>query len=96
MQVLSEQPPVLPVLQGQATERIVRLYEVLDDGARLPKREVLIVGINYDRCAAVGVQLEEGLALDVFDLDLFIRNAKLFQYDQDFEGVRSSSCASLA
>lgn len=96
MQVLSQQPSALPVLQGQRVECIICLDEVLDDGARLPKSKIVIVWINYDRRATIGVKLEEGLALDVLDLDFVIRNAKLFQRDQDFERVWAASYESLA
>lgn len=96
MQVLLEQPLVIAILHCQVTEGIICFHEVLDDGTRLPKGEIVVVWIDYDRCATIGVQPAEGLALDVLDLDFFIRNTELFQRDQDLEGVWAASCESLA
>jgi hypothetical protein len=67
---------------------VVLLDEVLDDGTRFPQCEV---GVWVYDCghAAVGVELGEGFALDVGELDIVqvVWDAELFSDHADLGGV---------
>lgn len=70
VQILLHQRPVLDGAGAQLALLVIRLDEVLDNGARLPESKVG-VGVDNGGQAAVGVDGDEGLALGVLDEDLY-------------------------
>jgi hypothetical protein len=68
--------------------RVVLLDQVLDYGARFPENEIG-VRIFDGWVAAIGINVDEGLLLDVIEFEgvYIIWDAEFFEEDDDFPGV---------
>ena len=76
--------PVRKIGIRQSLLNVVLLDDVVDDGAGLPEGQTR-VGIFYHRDPTVGVQVDQGWLLDVFEFDRLdlVRKSKLLEQEGD-------------
>lgn len=70
---------------------VVRLDNVLEDGAGLPDGEVVDVGVDEGRETAVGVDLEKSFTFRVRDDFISVREVELFENEEDLERVGTTT-----
>lgn len=92
VQVLLQQPLLRVSRERELVLLVVALDNVLDDGARLPQDEVVVVGVLDGRQAPVGVDLEKGRLLGVLDGDGLVGDGELLEGDEDLARVGALAC----
>lgn len=87
--LLSEIVIIRAPLETDFTIRVIFIDEVLDDGAGLRDRKVVVVRVDQAGHAAVGVyrDVAGGLGLAVGNFDDLVWEVESFEDEDDLEGV---------
>lgn len=87
MQILLDLIVLLGSLPLQLALLVISFDKVLNDGSRLPKSEVIVVGVADGGDSAIGVDLNIPLLLGGSRNGLLIGKAELVQKNLDLERI---------